>query len=102
MSIMEGSLFYRQSCFLLLLLVMPRRDPSGFSTQSGRSLILDPGVSASCSRPDPGLLLSLLQCHESTDALHDLSTCYMLTFCLLGIIKLFYSHITYNLFVTST
>ena len=31
----------------LLLLVMPRRDPSSFSAQSGRSLILDPGVSAS-------------------------------------------------------
>ena len=25
---------------------MPRRDPSSFSAQSGRSLILDPGVSA--------------------------------------------------------
>ena len=47
----------------LLLLVMPRRDPSSFSAQSGRSLILDPGVSASLcflaqsSLPDPGLLL---------------------------------------------
>ena len=80
----------------LLLVVMPRRDPPSFSAQSGRSLILDPGVSASLcflaqsSLPDPGLLLSLLlPCHELSDALHALSRCYMLTFCLLGI-KLFY------------
>ena len=45
---------------------------------------------AQSSLPDPGLLLSLLlPCHELSDALHALSRCYMLTFCLLGI-KLFY------------
>ena len=63
---------------------MPRRDPSSFSAQSGRSLILDPGVSASLcflaqsSLPDPGLLLSLLlllPCHELSDALHDGAKC---------------------------
>ena len=94
----QGSLFYRQSCFLFYCWScdMPRRDPSSLSAQSGRSLILDPGVSASLcflaqsSLPDPGLLLSLLPCHELSDALHDLSRCYMLTFCLLGILKLFY------------
>ena len=77
---------FSRKVFLLLLLVIPRRDPSSFSAQSGRSLILDPGVSLSLcfsaqSRgrvlPDPGVYLSLLTCQELADSLCDLSKCYM-------------------------
>ena len=46
--IMEGSLFYRQSCFLFYCWSCPGVILLySFSVQSGRSLILDPGVSTS-------------------------------------------------------
>ena len=78
---------------LLLLLVMPRCDPSSFSAQPGRSLILDPGVSSPLcfsaqsggwALPDPGLYLSLLTNQELADSLCDLSKCYVLSICLLA------------------
>ena len=87
---------FSRKMVLLLLLVMPRCDPSSFSAQPGRSLILDPGVSSplcfsaqSVGRalPDPGLYLSLLTNQELADSLCDLSKCYVLSICLLGLLS---------------
>ena len=92
---------FSRKVLLLLLLMVPRRDPSSFSAYSGRSLILDPGVSlplcfSAQSRgrvlPDPGLYLSLLTSQELADSLCDLSKCYMLSLCLLGLLKLLCDH----------
>ena len=89
---------FSRKLLLLLLLVVPRRDPLCFSAHSGRSLILDPGVSVPLyfsaqsggrDLPDAtGILsvLSLLPLEEFTDALQDLSRCYMLSVCLLGLL----------------
>ena len=95
---------FSRKVLLLLLMVMPRRDPSSFSAQSGRSLILDPGVSVSLcfsaqskgsySLPDPGQFLSLLTCQELSDVLCDLSKCYILSICLLGLLKLLFGHVS--------
>ena len=80
---------FSRKVLLLLLLVFPAR--------FGRSLNLDPGVCVSLcfsaqSRgrglPDPALFLGLLTCEEFSDALCDLSECYMLSFTLLGLFKL--------------
>ena len=92
---------FSRTALLLLLLAIPRCDPSNFSAQTGRSLLLDPGVSPSVcfsaqSRgrdiPDPGLFLSLFNTQEIADSLCDLSKCYMLSICLLGILKLLCRH----------
>ena len=80
---------FSRKVLLLLLLVFPAR--------FGRSLNLDPGVCVSLcfsaqSRgrglPDPALFLGLLTCEEFSDALCDLSECYMLSFTPLGLFKL--------------
>ena len=87
---------FSRKMLLLLLLVMPRSDPSSFSAPPGRALILDPGVSLSLcfsaqSRgrvlPDPGLFLSVFTCQEVSQSLYDLSKCFMLSACLLGLLK---------------
>ena len=92
---------FSRKMVLLLLLVMPRCDPSSFSAQPGRSLILDPGVSSPLcfsaqsggrALPDPGLYLSLLTNQELADSLCDLSKCYVLLICLLGLLKLLCGH----------
>ena len=84
---------------LLLLLVTPMHDLLYFSAQSGRSLILDPGVNVSLcfsaqSRgrvlPGSGIFLSLLTCQEVSDTLCDLCKCYMLSICLLSLLKLLF------------
>ena len=91
MSVMVFKRFtvFSRKVLLLLLLVFPAR--------SGRSLNLDPGVSVSLcfsaqSRggglPDPGLFLGLLTCQDFSDALCDLSKCYILSVSLLGLLKL--------------
>ena len=92
---------FSRKMVLLLLLVMPRYDPSSFSVQPGWSLILDPGVSSPLcfsaqsggrALPDPGLYLSLLTNQELADSLCDLSKCYVLSICLLGLLKLLCGH----------
>ena len=84
----KRSTVFSRTALLLLLLAMSRHDPSNFSAQTGRSLLLDPGVSPSLcfsaqSRgrdiPDPGLFLSLFNTQEITVSLCDLSKCYMLS-----------------------
>ena len=98
----KRSTVFSRTALLLLLLAIPRHDPSNFSAQTGRSLLLDPGVSPSLcfsaqSRggdiPDPGLFLSLFNTQEITVSFCDLSKCYMLSICLLGILKLLCRHI---------
>ena len=84
----KRSTVFSSTGLLLLLLVMPRDDPSNFSAQTGRSLILDPGVSLSLcfsahSRgrglPDPGLFLSMFTSQELANSLCDFSKCFMLS-----------------------
>ena len=89
---------FSRKLLLLLLLVVPRRDPLCFSAHSGRSLILDPGVSLPLcfsaqsggrDLPDATGILSVLRlfpCQEMTDALQELSRCYLLSICLLGLL----------------
>ena len=90
---------FSRKLLLLLLLVTLRHDLLCFSAQSGRSLILDPGVNVSLcfsaqSRgrvlPGPGIFLSLLTCQEVSDTLCDLCKCYMLSICLLSLLKLLF------------
>ena len=70
-SIITRFTVFSRKMLLLLLLVMPRSDPSSFSGPPGKALILDPGVSLSLcfsaqSRgrvlPDPGIFLSACAC----------------------------------------
>ena len=93
---------FSRKMFLLLLLVMPRSDPSSFLAPPGRALILDPGVSLSLcfsaqSRgrvlPDPGIFLSFLKCQELSESLYDFSKCFMLSVCLLGLLKIICGYI---------
>ena len=71
---------------LLLLLAVPRHDPLCFSAQSGRLVLTSDGVSAQANGlPDPGVIYT----EEVTDALNDLSKSFMLSLCLLGLLKLF-------------
>lgn len=95
-------ILFSRKMLLLLLLVMPRQDSSSFSEQSGRSLILDPGISISLcfsaqSRgrvlPDPGLLLSLFTYEEFSDVFYDLSKNCALSLCLFELFKLICGHI---------
>ena len=71
---------FSRKLLLLLLLVVPRRDPLCFSVQSGgRDL------------PDATGILSVLRLfpyQEMTDALQELSRCYLLSTCLLGLLML--------------
>ena len=87
---------FSRKVLLLLLLVIPRSDPSTFSASRGRALILDPGVSPSLcfsaqSRgrvlPDPGLFLSVVTCQELSDSLCDLLKCFVLSVCLVSFLK---------------
>ena len=81
---------------LLLLLAVPRHDPLCFSAQSGRLVLTSDGVSAFRAQanglPDPGVILCTARffyTEEVTDALKDLSKSFMLSLCLLGLLKLF-------------
>ena len=55
----KRSIVFSRTALLLLLLAMPRHDPSNFSAQTGRSLLLDPGVSASQHNPEEETYLIL-------------------------------------------
>ena len=75
----ENVTVFSRKLLLLLLLVIPRRDPLCFSAQSGgRDL------------PDATGILSVLRLfpyQEMTDALQEsVSRCYLLSICLLGYI----------------
>ena len=44
----------------------------------------------SCYNIGPGIFLSLLTCQEVSDTLCDLCKCYMLSICLLSLLKLLF------------
>ena len=89
---------FPRKLLLLLLLVVTRPDPLCFSAHSGRSLILDSGVSLPLcfsaqfegrDLPDATEILSVLRLfpyQEITDVLQELSRCYLLLICLLELL----------------
>ena len=87
------SMFSRK-VLLLLLLLAPRQDPLYFSVQSGQSLIPDPGVKLSLSRPSshgvlpgPEAILSVASCQALADTYSDLLNCSTLTLVLMSLLK---------------
>ena len=94
--LLKRSTVFSRAALLLVLLVMPRVDRSYLTSETGRSVILDPGVrvplcfsaqSSGRSLPDPGLFLSIFTSQELAETIFDLFYCFVLSVGLLGMLK---------------
>ena len=94
--LMKRSTVFSRTALLLVLLVMPRVDRSYLTSETGRSVVLDPGVSVPLcfsaqsseqSLPDPGLFLSVFTSQELARTILDLFYCFVLSVGLLGMLK---------------
>ena len=89
---------FSRKVILLLLVATPKCDPLCFSAPSGMPLILDPGVNESLcfsAQPRGGIWLDCMgppACQELSEPRRDVSNYYILSVCMLGLLKLLHGH----------